>query len=328
MKRVLLTGATGFVGWHVVDALAGTGVALRALVRPTSRTGALERHGVELVRGDLDGGAAALASALAGIDTVVHLAARTHARSEAAFHETNAAATRRLLRAARDANGPPRFVYMSSLAAAGPARDGRPVRPADPARPITAYGRSKRAGEVACREMSDDLDVVVLRAPAVYGPRDREMLRFFRFARTGRVPVPAGAPRPLQFVHVSDLARAVVLAAGHADLRGIFHVAEPDAYDMHAVARLIGDAIGRRVRPLPLPAGLIHAVAAAAESAQRALGRTSMLNRDKAREFLAPGWLCETGAARDAFGFEARIALPDGLRETAAWYTENGWLHA
>jgi nucleoside-diphosphate-sugar epimerase len=328
MKRVLLTGATGFVGSHVVDAFAGTDVELCAFVRPASRAGPLERAGVELVRGTFDD-ASQLAAALAGVDTVIHLAALTHARSEAAFNDTNVEATRRLVRAALDANvRPRRFVCMSSLAAAGPSFGGRPVQPADPPRPITAYGRSKLAGESACREASDDLEVVVLRAPAVYGPRDREMLRFFRFARAGWIPLPPGAPRPLQLVHVADLARAIVLAASRPHVSGIFHIAEPRAYDMHAVARLIGDAIGRRVHILPLPAPLIRAVAAVAESANRAVGRTSMLNRDKVRELLAPGWLCETGDARDAFGFEARIALPDGLRETAAWYTGNGWLRA
>jgi nucleoside-diphosphate-sugar epimerase len=97
---------------------------------------------------------------------------------------------------------------------------------------------------------------------------------------------------------------------------------------MPEVVRLIGEAIGRRVRAQALPAPIICAVAWTAEAVNRLGGRTSLLNRDKAREFLAPGWLCETAAAREAFGFETRMALPDGLRETAAWYRENGWLRA
>jgi nucleoside-diphosphate-sugar epimerase len=127
-------------------------------------------------------------------------------------------------------------------------------------------------------------------------------------------------------VHAGDLARAIALVATRPGVSGTFHIAEPVVYDMHAVARLIGDAMGRSVRVLPVPAPLIGAIALGAEIANRAAGRTSLLNRDKVRELLAPGWVCETGAAREAFGFEARIALPDGLRETAVWYRENGWL--
>jgi nucleoside-diphosphate-sugar epimerase len=299
---------------------------VRALVRDTRRVGALEARGIEVVRGSLADDAC-IARAMDGVDGVIHLAALTHAPSEAAFIETNVDATRRLVHAARDAGPPPRrFLFMSSLAAAGPSLDGRPTRPGDAPHPITAYGRSKLEAERVCLDAGTTLEVVVLRAPAVYGPRDAEILRFFRFARTGFVPLPPGPPRPLQLVHVADLARAVTLAAMRPGLRGTFHIAEPTAYDMRDVVRLIGEAIGRRVRVLPLPAPLIRAAALAAESANRAAGRTSMLNRDKVREFLAPAWLCETAAARDAFGFEARIALPEGLAATATWYRENGWL--
>jgi len=326
MKRILLTGATGFVGSHAVAALVTEGAAVRALVRPTSDTAALEARGIELVRGSLHDDAL-LGRAMRGIDAVVHLAARTHAPSRAAFVETNVEATRRLVRAALDANPPPsRFVFMSSLAAAGPGRAGRPVRADDPPRPMTVYGRTKLAAERVCHDAGGPLEVVVLRAPAVYGPRDRELLRFFRFARAGIVPLPAGPPRPLQMVHAADLARAITLAATAPAVAGTFHIAETRAYDMRDVVRLIGSAIARGVRILPVPGPLIFALALGAEVANRAVGRTSLLNREKVRELLAPGWLCETAAARDAFGFEARIALAGGLRETAAWYIENGWL--
>lgn len=328
MKRVLLTGATGFVGSHVVDALHGADVTVRALVRPTSQVGALESHGIDIARGSLADGPF-IARAMDGIDVIIHLAALTHAPSEAAFIETNVEATRRLVNAACDAGSPPRrFLFMSSLAAAGPSLDGRPVHPGDTPHPITAYGRSKLEAEHVCLAAGTTLEVVVLRAPAVYGPRDPEVLRFFRFARAGFVPLPPGPPRPLQLVHAEDLARAVTLAATRPRVRGTFHIAEPRAYGMRDVVRLIGEAIGRRVRVLPLPVPLIRAAALAAESVNRAAGRTSMLNRDKVREFLAPGWLCETEAARDAFGFETRIALPEGLTATAMWYRENGWLRA
>ena len=328
MLRLLLTGSTGFVGSHVAELLAREGMAVRALARPTSRTGRLEAVGAEIVLGALaDPGTLDLA--VSGVDAVIHMAACTHARTEAEYSATNAVATARLVRAMREARPRPGcLVYLSSLAAAGPARDGRPVRPGDTPGPITAYGRSKLAGERACLEAGEEFRVVILRAPAVYGPRDREMFRFFRFASLGWIPVPGDGSRPVQLVHVTDLANAIRLAATRTDVSGTFHIAESRTYVMSAVARLVADAVGGSVRIVQVPGALVRAAAAAAEAANGALGRSSQLNRDKARELLAAGWLCETECARRALGFEAAVALPAGLSATAEWYRQNGWLKA
>ena len=118
---------------------------------------------------------------------------------------------------------------MSSLAAVGPS-NGAPVDRRCEPRPLTAYGRSKLAGERVLLEVADRIEVVILRAPAVYGPRDAEMLRFFRMARRGVLPVPGGPDRPLQLVHVQDLARAVAAAVFAPDARGVYHVADERAH--------------------------------------------------------------------------------------------------
>lgn len=325
-RTVLVTGATGFVGSHVVDALQTAAFTVRALVRDSSDTTTLEAGSAEVLRGALDD-QHTLTLAMDGADAVVHLAALTHARSKAEYVRVNAHATRQLVFAAMNAVPPPRrFVYVSSLAAVGPARDGRPVRPDDPPYPLTTYGRTKLAGENACRDAGEHIETVILRAPGVYGPRDREILRFFRFAETGWVPLPAGGPRPVQLIHATDLARAVVLAVTVDNAQGTFHVAEPQAYPMRRVAYLVGDAIGKRVRILPVPGLLVHALGAGSELLGLFRGRSSMLNRDKVRELMAPGWLCETDTARAGLGFEAGIALPEGLRSTAEWYRRRGWL--
>jgi nucleoside-diphosphate-sugar epimerase len=323
--KVLITGATGFVGSHVVERFARSGARQRALVRPTSDTRLLHEVGAELVTGDLTG-VQALRSAVAGVDVVVHLAALTHANSEAELLRVNGEATHDLLRATLDADpAPRRFVYLSSLAAAGPSRDGRPVRPADPPRPLTSYGRSKLAGEAACRA-TNQIEVAVLRAPAVYGPRDRELLRFFRMAKFGWMPVPGGPARSLQLVHASDLADAVVLAALQPAVDGLFHIAEPRAWAWDDVVRFIFDAVGTKPRTFRVPGAAIDAAAFVAETFGRLAGRTSLFNREKVRELLAPAWICETDGAKKAFGFEAAIALPHGLMQTAEWYRQNGWL--
>jgi len=322
--RVLLTGATGFVGSHAAPAFVHAGVATRALVRSAARARPLEPFGVELVHGTLED-EAALAAACDGVDTVVHLAALTHARSEVEYETANVAGTRRLLDAAINA-GATRFICLSSLAAVGPAEGGRGVTAEDPPRPLTQYGRSKLAGERVCMEAAGRIEVVILRAPAVYGPRDTDLFHFFRLARRGVIPVPTGPARLLQMVHVEDLSRALVLAARAPAAAGVYHIAEAQTYTWGDVGRAVGDAVGRRVRVRKAPAALLAGLAAVSETSAGLVGRSSIFNRDKARELLAPGWLCETEAARAALNFEADIPLAEGLRTTAQWYREQGWL--
>ena len=325
-RRVLLTGATGFVGSHVAGAFLRAGWSVRVMARSADRARSVAELGADIVPGSLEDGAA-LAEACRGVDVVVHMAALTHARTEHAYAAVNVEGTARLLRASLAAMPrPARFVYLSSLAAVGPAVDGRGVRADDPPRPLTAYGRSKLAGEGVCLEARDRIEVVILRAPAVYGPRDTDMFHFFRLARRGVLPVPTGPARPLQLVHVADLARALVFAADAPDAAGIYHIAEQRSYSWEEVGQLVGAAVDRRVRPLRVPAMLIRGLAAVSEAVAGAAGRSSIFNRDKARELLAPGWLCDTEAARLDLKFEADIPLEDGLRATAQWYREQGWL--
>lgn len=325
VRDVLLTGASGFVGSHVAEALQGRVGRVRALVRPSSRTHRLRELGVGLESGSFDD-PNALRRAVQGAEVVIHLAALTHARTESELDAVNAGATRALVQAMLAAEPRPRrLVYMSSLAAAGPS-SGRPVRRGDAPRPLTAYGRSKLAGERVVEEAAGELEVVILRAPAVYGPRDPEMLRFFRLARLGVLPVPSGPARPLQLVYVEDLAQAVLLAATVPAARGVYHVAEQQQYPWADVCRAFGRIAGKKVRLLPVPAGVISAAAAVSEWGARAAGASTIFNRDKARELLAPGWLCDTEDARRELGFISGTSLEQGLRETWEWYRNEGWL--
>lgn len=323
---MLLTGATGFVGHHATAAFVRSGARVRALVRDVARARDIAAGDVELVHGSLED-EAVLREACDGVATVVHLAALTHARTEREYDDVNVRGTSRLLQAALSAGDrPTRFVYLSSLAAVGPAAHGRAVRAADAPRPLTAYGRSKLAGERVCLDAADRIRVVIVRAPAVYGPRDTDLFHFFRLAQRGLIPVPTGPARPLQMVHVADLSRALVRAVAAAGAQGVYHAAERRAYAWEEVGRLVAAAVGRRARVVRVPAPLIRGLAALTETAAGVVGRSVIFNRDKARELLAPGWQCETETARVELGFEAEIPLAEGLRATAQWYRDQGWL--
>lgn len=322
MDKALVTGATGFVGSHLVELLAEEGVRVRALVRRTSDTRLLRELGAECIEGSLED-ERGLRRASEGVDIVFHLAALTRARSREEFSRVNARAVEPVAAAAAGAGA--RLVYLSSLAAVGPARGGQAVTEADLPRPMTDYGRSKLEGEAACRATGRG-DFVILRAPAVYGPRDRDIYRFFAMAARGFIAMPTGPERRVQMLYVRDLAEALLAAGGTKTPGALYHVAEARSYSWREVCELVGGAMGREVRVVPVPPLLVSAAAGMWELGARAVGRATIFTRDKARELLAPGWLCETAAAERELGFRAGTPLATGLTATAEWYRARGWL--
>jgi nucleoside-diphosphate-sugar epimerase len=326
VDTVLVTGATGFVGSHVVEVAPGFPLRMRALVRKPADAARLRAAGWECVVGSLED-AQALREAASGAAAVLHLAAATKARTPDEYQRANVAGTRAVIDAMLAATPrPQRLVYLSSLAAVGPPVEGRPVTRADTPRPLTTYGRTKLAGEKVCEAAADRFQVAILRAPAVYGPRDRDVFEFFRLARLGMVPLPKAATGRVQMIHARDLARSLLLATTSPAARGIYHVAEAQSYEWAEMAHMVGAALGRRVRVPRVPGSVIVAAAVATETIAGIVGKSTIFNREKANELLVPGWLCETELARRDFGFDAHIALQDGFNETANWYKLHGWL--
>jgi dihydroflavonol-4-reductase len=289
-RLALITGASGFVGGHLVERLLGQGWDVRALVRATSDTRHLDALGVACVAGDLsDAGSVERASS--GCDTVFHLAAATFERDEASFVRANAEGTRLVADAVRRA-GVQRLVYLSSYAACGPSTPGRPRADRDPPSPLTAYGRSKLAGEVAVREASSEtLSSVIVRAPAVYGPRDRALLSYFRLVRNGGSHRDRRGDRQLHLVYAPDLAGALARAADAET--GTYAVADPTVHTWSDLVDAIAVALDRRPLRPRLPVGLVRTAARLAESAGRLANRTVTFNREKAEEMLAAAWVCE-----------------------------------
>ncbi len=292
-------------------------------MRSPAKAARLQALGCELQ----DGGLAdepALGALVEGQDVVVHVAGLVAARSPEDFLRVNRDGAARLARAARRA-AVPRFVLVSSLAVTGPSRPGQALAEDTGPGPLTAYGRSKRAGEEAVRETGVPLTIV--RPPAVYGPGDPAFLTLFRSAARGVVPLLGGGGQELTLVHVSDLARALVAAAiTERTLGRTYHAGNPQPVSQRALAEAVGRAVGRSVRCVTLPGPLVRGVLTAAGVAARALGRAPLLDGDKSRELLAPGWVCSSERLRRDAGWTAEVSLEEGLRETAGRYRELGWL--
>jgi nucleoside-diphosphate-sugar epimerase len=311
------------VGSHLVEALAARGDAVAALVRRPAGAEALRALGCRLVEGALEDERARLAL-VDGADVVFHVAGLVAARSEADFLRVNRDGAAALARDAARA-GAGRFVLVSSLAATGPSRPGRPVDEASGPGPVTAYGRSKRAGEEAARAAGVPLTVV--RPAAVYGPRDRAFLALFRAAARGVVPLLGDGHQELTLVHAADLSRALVAAATSAStLGGTYHAGHREPVTQRELAGAVGRAVGRRVRCVTLPGPLVRALLVTAGAVARAFGHAPLLDGDKANELLAAGWACSSDALRRDAGWTAEVPLESGLAGTARAYREAGWL--
>jgi len=321
--RALVTGGTGFVGSHLIASLLRRGDDVTALVRSPSKAASLTGTGVHLVRGDLHD-EAALREAARSVDVVYHVAGLVAARDEAEFLRANRDGTRNLLAAAAAA-GAPRFVLVSSMAAGGPSARGAPLTGNEPARPVTAYGRSKLAGEEVVR--AGALPWVILRPPMVYGPRETEVLKLFKLARLGVAPVFGKGTQELSAVYGPDLAEAIVAAGTSAAAVGnIYLPCHPEVFTSSEFSRAIGTSLGRRVTVIGVPEVVARGLLAAIGAAAKVAGAASVLSSEKAAEFFEPAWTGSPERLMADTGWHPKADLARGLAETAAWYRANGWI--
>jgi nucleoside-diphosphate-sugar epimerase len=320
---VLVTGATGFVGGHLVDRLLASGATVAALARTPAKASSLIARGVEIVPGDLTD-TSALARACANRDVVYHVGGTIAARNEAEFLAVNEAGTARLVAAAETA-GIRRFVLVSSLSVGGPTRADRPLVGTETPNPVTAYGRSKLAGERVVR--GSKLSWTIVRPPAVYGPADREMLRVFRAVALGIAPVFGNGSQQLSLVFGPDLAAALIAAASSPRTEGdIFYAAHPEVVTSRQLGSILGRATGRRPVTIPVPALMGRLFLTMTEGAARLADRATVLTRDKGNELFQPAWTCDPSRLMDLTGWRAEHDLASGAKITFDWYRRAKWL--
>jgi nucleoside-diphosphate-sugar epimerase len=322
----VVTGASGFVGSHVVDELLRHGARVRCLVRRTSSRRWLEGKPVELFEADLSS-LPRLSEAVRGARWIVHAAGLTRARSAAEYNAANVGGTEMMLRAALEA-GPDfkRFLYVGSQAAAGPSSDGRPVTEEERPEPVSSYGLSKLRAEQLVLLMRGRLPVTVFRPPAVYGPRDDAILRYFLAVKRHLRPELKRGAR-FSVVFAEDLARAARLAlTDDRAAGGGFFVSEPDETDYGEMGDLVARAMGTWTVAVHPPGWLLHAGALVAELVGAVSRRPPVLSREKLREITSGEWICSSTRIRSVLGWEPQVSLPDGVERTARWYREARWL--
>ena len=303
MTRIAVTGATGFIGRHLVADLVARGVEVVAVGRPLER--------------------AALARAFTGADAVVHLAGVVSAVRERDFSAVNVDLTRAVADSARAAGV--RLIHMSSLAAAGPAPRSAPRSEDDPPAPVTPYGRSKLEGERLLNAMPE-LRWMIVRPAIVYGPGDRAMLPLFRLARRGVLPLVGRPGAAYTVMHVADLIRTIVAALESGVDRDTIFAGHPRPVSAREILEGVRAAVGGTARIVSVPMALTRIAALAGDIGGRISGRLLLMNGSRYVELSAEGFVCRVDRLRDHLGIVAQVELREGLAGAAAWYREQGWL--
>ncbi len=324
--KILLTGASGFVGSHILDSLRRRGLATALLLRPESsrRFIAPQLSGIELRTGSIDD-PGSLQRAMADITHVIHCAGATRASRIAGFYEVNQAGTRNVVNAVNQQGRIQRLVHISSLAAAGPAQPENPAREQDPPRPVSEYGKSKLAGELEVRDHCR-AEHVILRPSAVYGPRDAEFLRLFQAAKC-HLLAKLGGGQALSLVFVRDLAEAVVTCLDHPAAAGkTYFVAGREVVTARRMAEEVAAQMNIWTLPLPVPLALVWLMCLAQEIRTRLTGKPNVLSIQKFAELRAPGWVCDPTLLERDTGCVCPTTLKTGVAETLSWYREQHWL--
>lgn len=307
-----VTGASGFIGRHLTHALAHSGWRVRLLLRREPDLPEWRDLAPQVVAGSLADGAA-LERLVEGADVVIHAGGLIKAASRRHFHQVNCDCTAALARTTRQLAPQAHFIFISSLAAREPA--------------LSDYAASKRAGEEAVRSLLA-ARATVLRPPAVYGPADRETLRFFQLARQRFVPLPGPAQARAALIHVRDLARLTVALAASAPKGEVLSAADdrPQGYRwdeiLHMASRAVGNPSARLLRP---PKGVWRAAALAGD-VRRLFGSPAMLSSQKLRELWHPDWSVTREERAQPAGWAAQFDLQTGFDDAVRWYRAAGWL--
>lgn len=328
MTRALVTGATGFIGSHVVEHCLARGWEVVCPVRDAAALRHLAGLKAEVVL--LDSLERQLREG-PEIHYVFHVAGATRALDYRGYYHANVEFTRRLLDLF--CQSPPtqslrRFVLVSSQAAAGPAdSDGTPVTEADAPRPVSLYGRSKREAEELAMGYMDRIPVIIIRPPTVFGPRDVDVLGVFRAARFRVAPCLAGPDRLVSIIYVDDLVRGILEAATSPRAVGeTYFLANPDPVIWREFTLQVARILGYPAVCLPVPLAVMNLAGLGGDLIGRLRGSAQLFRSEKVHEMKHIAWVCSPQKAADHLGWKTAIPIDLAIAATARWYRERGWI--
>ena len=326
--KALITGGNGFIGSYLVEALLQRGYDVRCMIRKTSNLQWIKNLDVEFVYGTLSD-VSSLEQAVSNIQVVFHLAGKTKGLHSDNYFRVNTDGTKNLLDVCSGLKPqPPKFIFASSLAAAGPSVSRtKPKTELDDPTPTSIYGKSKLAAEHLVHSYMKSAPAVIIRPPAVYGPRDTDFLKFFQMINRGICPIIGFRDRELSIVHVYDLVDGIIRGAENNQANGnIYFICNEEGFKWYDLGELAASVLKKRTVKLRIPSFTITLVAFFSELIARIHHKPAIVNFDKARDGRQLFWLCENKLAQKDLGFEPKISLDAGIQETLHWYEQQGWL--
>ncbi len=319
--KALVTGASGFIGSHLVEALIPQKWDITCLVRPTSRTGFLQKLKVKLAVHD-PSNPASLEMAVRGQDYIFHLAGRIRSASRRAYNAANYQLTKDLVQACLKENpGLKRFVYVSSIAAAGPSFPGKYSEESLPPSPESEYGRTKLKGEQSVRDSWDIIPSTIIRPPNVYGPRQQETELLVKLVSKRIVPILKERGATTSLIYVKDLVEGILQAAFSPKTRSqVYYLTDRKGYSWRSLILTMKSHILGSSFFVPVPEDLISAAAWLADVIKSTGVVRPFFGRKIWSAMTQTLWLYSTAKAEKDFGFRARYELDEGIRETVRYY--------
>lgn len=327
-KKVLITGASGFVGYHLIAAAKAAGLDVVAAVRKSSDIRHLEEFDIEYTYPDFSD----VASLIRELEDkqyhyIIHASGITSAKTKEEYNTVNAEYTKNLALAALAAKiNLDKFVFVSSLAALGPLKDlnGR-IEDNSPGRPVTNYGESKLLAEQYLAEI-ERLPLITIRPTAVYGPRERDIFILLQTINKGLEPHIGSFKQQISFIYVKDLARIIVTALFCEVTNKQYNVSDGNIYDRYALAEGVKKALNKKTWKFHLPVFIVAGLAAFMEMIYKNSSAAPTLNKEKMNELTAVNWACNIEGVKKDIGFQPEYNLERGLVETINWYRNNKWL--
>jgi dihydroflavonol-4-reductase len=325
--KAFVTGATGFIGSFLAEELLKKGYQVRCLVRKTSNLRWIKGLNVEYHYGSLLE-PESIHKGMAGCEYIFHLAGLTKARTEQEYFKGNYEGTRNLVDAALlYQEAIKRFIYIGSQAATGPSPTIDPIDENHAPHPLTYYGKSKLAGELYVQQQGNKLAFTIIRPPVVYGPRDTDVLEFFRTVSKGIIPRLGRQEKYVSIVHVRDLNRGIIMAAENSTAAGqTYFISNQRPYSWDEIARTTLRVLDKKGFQIAVPVFLIKIIASLSEGLAGISKKPALLNNQKVIEMQQNYWTCSAEKARRELGYQNEIDLEQGIRETLTWYKEYKWM--
>ncbi len=324
---ILVTGGTGFLGSYLIEQLVSRGYQIKCLAKDELNAVYLRSLNVEMVLGDLNDGIG-WENLLKDVQYIYHLAGVTRARRNEDYYRGNYLATKNIILQCRKfCRYLKRFIFVSSLAAAGPARDGNPLTESMPCHPISHYGRSKMLAEKEVLRYRDELPITIVRPPAVYGPRDRDMLQYIQLIEKGIQPLLGFGKKWLNLIHRDDLINGIIMAGEHPKaVNETFFIGGERSYSTEEIGNAISSILQKRRLKIHIPHFLVYLVGAYSEAFGKICRQEVFFNLQKVREAVQEGWICSVEKAKSCLGFRENLTLNEGMASTCQWYLDQGWI--